>query len=740
MFLHLSKQQKTPALFVAPFAFAICSVCADENPVAVLAPGPQPEQTHITADDIIGTMKTQIKAQGNAVVTRDDEKLVADWLEYYQNQNYLKAGEHFVFTRPNETIEGSCIDYYLDSHTGLGQNPSFTSQQSGETFRGAGETIEFKGKKQYRINQGWLTSCPQDDDSWTLKSSKLDLNYITGVGAARHAQLYFKHIPILYSPWMTFALDKRRKSGFLYPTFRGGSNGFEILLPYYWNIAPNYDATITPIYNLKHGAGFGGEFRYLQPAYAGTIITEQVPYDQVTKTYRYLWSGQHSQTLAPGLTAGYEATKVSDDHYFNDFGNRTTVATNVNLMRQGWANYHFGWLGGSANSRFVMQRYQTLQSTGTTNVPPYALLPQISLNGTQALPLSLAGDLQSSFSYFSHPINREGNRLILYPSVTLPFMRMWGYIKPKFGFNYTHYQLTAFNAEAAQDITRSLPIFSTDAMLIFERSTHFFGTSSTQTLEPRLFYLNIPTVQQSTIPNFDTSENDVGFAQIFSENKFSGGDKINSANDITAGVTSKFIDNDSGRVILYGTIAQRYYFRKNGIDLSGNIIDTQGRSDILLGAGGEIAKNVHVDSLYQYNTKTKLPQQYYLTLRYTPAQAKVAALRYRFNRNKGQVNAQGQTEDLHEIDLGIQWPIIRKWTALLRTQYSIPDKQLLDQLYGVEYHAGCWVLRFITERYITDLTQRKNSYYVQLELKGLGSLGSDPDRLLRLAIPGYSSQ
>ncbi|WP_133679840.1 LPS-assembly protein LptD [Paludibacterium purpuratum] len=730
--------QQTQIVLALAAAFSVQFARAD-TPADYVTPAlPVPGEAHVTADHIEGTMNDTLQARGNVVVTRDDQKLTSDWLDYYQAKNRVKAGDRFTLTRQQDRIDGTLLDYNLDSRTGTGQQPVFRSGTPGKEMRGDGKEVIFRGKDNYRVLQSEATTCSVGDDSWYLRSSQLDLDYTTGIGTAYHANVVFQGVPILYAPWLDFSLDGRRKSGFLYPSLQGGSRGLELAIPYYFNLAPNYDATLTTRLNTQHGLILGGEFRYLQPDYSGWLYTEQIQRDQATKHYRYLWSGAHQQTLAPGLTAGYDGTTVSDDNYFSDFGDRYTVAANVNLVREAYVNYARSWQGGSANLYLQAQRYQTLQATGTAVTPPYARLPELTLTANQNLPLGLSGNLTSVMTQFSHPTLQEGNRWVLYPSITLPFERSWGFFKPKIGIHSTQYQLQSYKGNPSSNVTRTLPIASIDTGLYFDRQVEMFGGERTQTLEPHLYYLNVPARDQSSIPNFDSSLNDFGFAQIFSENDYSGYDRISPANQITAGLSSQLIDNDSGREIIRAAVGQRYYFDSSQLNSDGTLSKrTTGASDFLASLGGEVVKNWNLDSLYQYSATTHAPVQYNVSLRYQPAAGKVVSLRYRFYTNN-QVNAQGQPENLNEVDFGVQWPILPKWYGLLRTDYSLQDRQAMQQLVGVEYNNGCWLLRLVTERYITKLTQTKTAFYLQIELKGLGALGTNPLQTLRLAIPGYT--
>ncbi|MDN0075720.1 LPS-assembly protein LptD [Crenobacter sp. SG2303] len=727
--------------FCAPFALA-------DEPVVLTTPDVKPDQTHVTADDLSGTMDEVLKARGDVVVTRNDQTVNADWLDYYQDKNRVKAGDRFTLTQPGAVVTGHDLDYYLDSRTGKASDATFDAQtQTGpkRRLRGDGQEIGFEGPDQYQLRQARFNTCSPGDDTWYIKASAIDLDYDRNVGVAHHAHLEFEGVPVFYTPWIDFPLDGGRKSGVLAPVISGGSDGFGIDIPYYFNLAPNYDATLTARYNAKRGAGVAGEFRYLEPSYRGTLYTEQMPNDRTTDSSRWLWNGTHSQTLLPGLSFNYIATQVSDDNYFKDFGNRQTIADSTNLDREAWFNYGFNvaGIGGSAMLRW--QRYQTLQQDPLSPVtPPYARLPQLTLNLNKSLEDGPSANLASEWTYFSSDVQQSGRRFVAYPSVTWRLDKSWGYVQPKIGFHYTEYSLDSFagssiaSAAPSSTQTRELPITSIDSGLYFDRDTSFFGRDHTQTLEPRLYYVYIPTKAQNTLPNFDTSENDINYAQLFTENRFSGSDRINGANQVTAGLTSRLIDNEGGLERLRLTFAQRYYFTRDDINLAGNTTQRTGSgSDFLLGAGGDLTRAWRFDSNYQYSQADSHTDQVTASLRYNPAPGKTLSARYRYGYNQD-VDINNNPETLRQVDLGAQWPIARRWYGLARLNYSLNQRKPLEQLAGFEYNDGCWTLRLVGQRYVTDLVNVKTKFYVQVELKDLAGIGSNPLNTLRLSIPGYS--
>jgi len=755
-------------------AFSVSVAHADETaPIALPVPPAAQGQTQVTANHMDGQMQNQLQANGDVVVIRDDQTLEADWLDYYQQQNRVKAGNHFRLTREKDVVTGTTLDYWLDEHTGNAQQASFqmgspdtqnkplnsssssdlpprkshSLAQEGVAFRGDGSQLYFNGPNQYRLYNSRINSCVVGDDSWYLKSSTVDLDYATHIGVARDAHLEFQGVPILYTPWIDFPLDGSRKSGFLAPTFGGGSNGLQFSVPYYFNLAPNYDATLTPTVMEKRGTMLAGEFRYLEPNYSGSIYTEQLPRDQQTGTDRYVWDITHKQTLLPGLTFGYDFNYASDPNYFTDFGDRLVSADNVNLVRQFWSTYATNWQGGNISSTFRIQRYQTLEDPIIPTDQPYARLPDLNLIANQQLPNGFSFNFQGDLTRFSHPTLQSGDRFVAYPSVTWSlFDSSWGYIKPKVGFNYTSYQLNALNGTdtPSSTITRSLPIFSTDSGMYFERDMKLQGQDYLQTLEPRLFYVYIPAKDQSNIPNFDSSENDMDFAQLFAENRFSGWDRINAANQITTALTSRLISSESGMERLRLMLGQRYYFKNEDMSLYGDQITLQDdNKSLLAGVGGELSKNLNLDSTYEYNEDQNKTQRFNMVLRYSPEAGKAISLRYQFD-SYAQVGDTTQYGPQRMIDVGIQWPIARQWYAVARENYSLIDNKPLEHLLGVEYNDGCWALRVVMRRdssMATTITPETSStgIFFQLEFRGLGGLGSNPTSELKLAIPGYTN-
>lgn len=715
----------TPVVAALLPLFLLPPAQADSLPAGTLS---------VESDTLNGQMDVELKASGQVKAVRDDQTVEADWLEYFVQRQQLRAGERVRLTQADGRIEAEQLDYLLGERSGSASNASFSFGRDGKTLRGNAGKLEFQGKDNYRLQRARANTCAPDDDSWYLKAGTIDLDYGRNVGVARNARVEFQGVPILYTPWIDFPLDGGRKSGLLFPTISTGSDGLQVSLPYYWNIAPNYDATITPRYIEQRGMMLGLEGRYLLPGAQGQLYTEQLPDDRKSERSRFLWKGEHVQQLAPALGAGVNGVYVSDDDYFDDFGDRVSSAANVNLKREAWLSYQPEW--GSVTLK--AQRYQTLQDDSGTVEEPYARLPQLSINARQQF-AGFSSNLESELTRFSHSSKQEGTRLVAYPSLSYAIERPWGFLRPKVGIHFTRYELdNSDSSQAVRSDERTLPIVSLDSGLYFERDSTLFGRDINQTLEPRLFYVKIPKVEQSSLPNFDTSENDFNFAQLFTENRFSGHDRINAANQVTAALTSRYLDKENGLERLRIAIGQRFYLSRDDIRLDGSSSErSEAGSDLLVTVGGDLSHSLRLDSSYQYNQALSKTERYNAQLRYNPAPGKTVSVRYRYGRDE-LIGSGSERDTLRQVDVAGQWPIAPRWYAVVRQNYSLRDKKALEQLAGVEYNDGCWSMRVVGQRYVTDLDKTKNAVFLQLELKDFSSVGSNPLNALRLAIPGYS--
>ncbi len=692
----------------------------------------------LEADRIESERDRSITATGHVMLRQRGATIRADRIDYSaENQTAVATGDVRI-DRNGDIASGPHLTYRLDNDTGEMDSPVFEFPKTAErrvASRGQAARAVLEEAQKSRLYQAEYTSCPVPRDDWFLRVRELDVDSARNVGVAYNSTVFFLGLPILYAPYLSFPLDNKRRSGFLAPTFgSSGKSGFEASLPYYWNIAPNMDATLTPKIFTKRGVQLGGEFRYLEPKLNGQLDGEYLPHDRIADRDRYFVGLHHAQQLGGGWSAAINAQAVSDDNYFRDLSTTIAATSQTNLPRDVAVAYNSDVWSFSVRAL----SYQTLQDPLGPPVPiPYRILPQVLLGGTKR---NVAGlfdwQVSTELSNFSHPTLVNGERLIVYPSVSVPFRTTYGYVVPKFGYNFTRYDLRS-NAAGVEGGNRELPISSVDAGVFFERSTTWDGHGFQQTLEPRAFYLNVPYRDQSRLPNFTTAESDFNFSQIFTENRFVGGDRIGDANQLTVGLTSRMIESATGLERLTGSLGQVYYFRPPRVTLSAAPSDSKS-SDILAAVSSQMSPSVSFNTAFQYTPNLNRSEKVVVAARYSPEPGSVLNAAYRYARGTNDSGVDPSLQSgIRQVDLSTQWPILRNVSALARWNWSLEDRKLLEGLVGFEYNAGCWQVRAVAHRFITATQQYSTSFQIQLELSGLSRIGINPLDTLRQNIAGY---
>ncbi len=698
----------------------------------------------VRSNEISGVENVWLDAQGAVEFRRGTSVVTADHLHYTQATDRVDANGNVSIDQQGLSLQGPSLGMFMKQQLGAMQLPHYTYLNPGpldpsgkgvKEARGDAASVEFKGPNHYQLNQTTYTTCRVGDNDWALHMKDLNLDTLNQVGTAHGVVLDFLQTPIFYTPWINFPLDDSRKSGFLAPEFGTTStSGATFSLPWYWNIAPNYDATITPTVYSKRGLEAGGEFRYLTDSSRG-IIDGNYLNDKLTGTARWDLFAQLDQTFTPNLTGHLVYQSVSDNNFFTDLSNDLNMTSLVTLDQEASLTWHGSWwqlTGG-------VQQFQTLQDPAAPIIPPYARMPEFTFTGDKMLNNGLDFNMYSDVTTFVHPTLVNGTREVFYPSLSLPMSNSYGYITPKIGVNYTAYQLGQNNTDPQSQYTRTLPIISLDTGLYFDRDTTVMGTQYQQTLEPRLYYVYIPYQNQNMLPVFDTAPLDpINYATLFTENRYVGYDRINNANQMTMAVTSRFIDEATGQEQLHFAIGERLYFTPQLVNLpivnalgqviSNNVVTNNAFSDILGDVGGQITADWRAEAIISYNSQTGQTDDESLVLSYQPTQGSVMNLSYR--------TLVGQID---EIDLSSEWPITRRLYGLFRYDYSILDKQVVQGLAGIEYNRGCWALRTMFQTIATAANTTSTAFFIQLQLNGLGNLGSNPLEALQLSIPGYIS-
>lgn len=696
--------------------------------------------TRISADRIAGQTNVRARAEGDVIIERNDQTLNADWVDYDQQADVVRAGDSFTLTRGDgQTVRGKELHYDLSHESGRAADAQFAVEHESRRLQGVSAEMEMRDKNHYAMRGVKFNTCNPGDRSWYIQAAELKADRESGIGTARHARLVFGGVPVLYTPWADFPLNGNRKSGLLVPTIKIGSDGTELELPYYFNLAPNYDATLAPGIITARGATLGGEFRYLQDKYSGSLKAKYLPHDRRSRhRHRYEAEFAHLHRFNTDLSGGIDYRQVSDDDYYRDFYGRNEIAENVHLNRSAWLDYRRDLFGQPVQMRLSVQRYQTLSDAQGRKQRPYAILPRFSAAWQKNFGLGQF-NIDTQFTRFEHSELQSGSRLVIYPSWQWDFSRPWGYVRPKIGVHATRYWLKGKDGYESRTLSRVLPLTNVDAGLAFERKTTLFGKSYLQTLEPRAFYNYIPSKSQNDLPNFDTSLNGFSYAQLFRENSYSGQDRINASNSLSVGLQSRLIDAATGAERFRAGIGRKYYFRDDNVLLDGSIEHgRRWRSDIAAFAGGRIGDNWHADLSWHYNESAKATQRFDIGASYNPEPGKVISARFKYGAREEIYT--GFYGKLKHIDFAAQWPINERLYAIGRFNYSLSPHTPLEQMAGLEYKSacGCWSVSVVGQRYVNGLNSRKNAFFVTLQLKDLSSLGKDPYEQLRLAIPGYS--
>lgn len=711
----------------------------------------------------------RLRLTGRAEVRRNDSVVKGDQIDYNQRTTDVKVRGNGLLMQNGTIIQSPEIDYNLDAETGEMKLPEFWMGDS--SGAGQAEYAEILSRNHMRLDQVQYSACPCPEPAWYIRSPQVDLHNDENTGLARHGVLYFKGVPIMYSPLFGFPLREERKSGFLSPIYGYSSNsGLELSVPYYFNLAPNYDATLTPRLLSKRGLQWQGEFRYLQPSYSGTYYGEFLPDDRKTHSKRWLLNLEHRQRFDFGGNLLVRYRKVSDDDYFRDlstFGlNEASVRELSSTARLSWSPMRY------VSTSLSATKYQTLQDATSSRYrrPSYDMLPRLGVTAarynwggfdirsentlTRFVMPYYSGrydvtNLWNGVDYRRVRLRPNSTRLSSYTTLSLPYRKAGWYITPQIGLHYSHYRTdwNAVNRNEAKNASRFVPLYSLDAGMTFERDTRLFGHDAIQTLEPRLFYLYVPYVDQDDIPVLDTSVATFNFAQAFSHNLFSGGwDRIANANQLTVGLTTRWLNAETGAEIIRLQAAQRLYFEDRRVFLSAtpNLREhpvERARSDYLFGAAASLTQNFHLRFDTQINPETRGRNRMNAGIRWEPKRLASLNLSYRYERDPQAFHDRtvyDPERNNEQVSFAGQWPLTNKLYLMGRTDYSLHEKRSTQNIFGLEYKGDCcWTARFVVQRYAVSARDSNSAVFLQLELGGLGALGTDPMRLLREQVTGY---
>ena len=706
-----------------------------------------------------GSPDLETVIEGNAELRKSDTVIRADRLEYDQSRDLAKATGNVRINRSGNVYEGPLLELTVETFEGFFNEPRYRFLQN--EAHGQADRAEFLDKTRTVVHNASYTTCrrrpgPDWMPDWILRATTISMDTEDDVGVATGAVLSFKGVPILPVPAISFPLSDRRKSGLLPPTIGlDNYNGVEVALPYYWNIAPNRDATLTPTLMTDRGVDLGVEFRYLEPRYNGIVRGAYMPADRLRASDRWGLAFTHTGNVATGVSAigdvglSVNVNRVSDDNYWRDF-TRTSPSLTQRLLPN---DVNLSWSRGALSTGMRVLRWQTLQDVTAPIVPPYDRAPQFSARYGQTnllgLDWSLDGDLTQFEADRARTLQPNAQRGLAVLQLSRPWLAPAGFITPKLQLHASAYQFDAALAGSARSDSRVVPSVSLDSGLVFERDTVFAGRNLVQTLEPRAFYVYTPYRDQSLLPNYDTARNDFNFATIYTENAFVGHDKISDNNLLTLGLTTRFLDADSGAQLARFGVAQRLRFEEQQVTLApGTATEAAGVSDILLGASVNLQQQWMLDATVQYNAKTDRSIRSTIGGRYSPGNYRVFNAAYRFQRDLSE-----------QLDVSWQWPLNDLWGdrgrdlgvgrgqgegryyGVGRLNYSLSERRLVDSVLGVEYDAGCWLARAVLERVQTSESTATQRFMFQLEFVGFTrlGLGFSPQRTLTQNISRYQN-
>lgn len=711
-----------PALATAQAYYAHCPPFLPELPT--LAPLPDSLGGRAEGDALVYTAEGHLTLSGSAWLQRPGSWLGAQRIDYWREPERARAEGELLYRTPEIIVRGVRGEFEPGPRRGwLDQADYWLPARHA---RGRAERVEQLDEQHYRLDEASYTTCPAGQEAWRLDASDIRLDRESGRGEARDTTLTLGGRPVLWLPYMNFPIDDRRQSGFLYPMLASsGRRGLEIAAPYYINIAPNMDATLTPRLMSKRGLMLGGEFRYLHREGHGEVALDWMPWDAEREDGRYRLGLTHEARWQSGWQSALNIRRVSDRDYFTDFANTFDTALTDHLASSALLTRQWqGW-----NIGLLAQGFQTVNRLVPDNGRPYQRLPQLTLSTLR--PLFGGEGFQSLFEFegeavnFTHPVASlpHGGRYRAAPALRLPLRGSYYLIEPRLALDATHYQLDKLTRE------RVLPIASLDARLYFE-GRHGNEGRYLGRLTPRLFYLNVPARDQSMLPVFDTTLASLSFAQLFRHNRYNGVDRIGDANQLTWALSWDLVDTHAGRAPLGLALGQQYRFQDTEVTLGEDPLK-RGFSNVVGEISSEPLAGVRAAFTAEYDRERQALGRTYTRLTWRGKDRALINLGY-----------SAQPDSYRQADIGFSWPATPHWNIVGRHAHALDDNQPINSLIGFEYDSCCWLLRVVAQRYVVtpgDPTRSEHTlgFMLQLELKGLGSLGQSADRTLQNAILGY---
>ncbi len=712
-----------------PQNWALCPVQDVVKPFAEAQAAPEgldidntQQATDIEGDALTGTEENPV-FNGNVTLRRGNQFLGADQLTYDKAQEHYTADGSIRYQGSGLRMTAARAegDQAKDTHTIQDLDYQLLSQRG----NGGADSVTLNGNIG-SLHGATYSTCPPDDRHWELRAKRIDIDTEEGMAVARGATLRVGKVPVIYLPWFMFPTDERRRTGLLFPSVSNSSrNGFDWKQPIYLNLAPNYDATLSPRFMSERGVQLGAQFRYLVEGGAGTVEGAWMPDDDLRDRDR----GQFKYTAFQNLSRNWQARAnlnwISDARYYEDFNNsldglsESTAFSEIGVYGRGR-----GWDAG-----ITADHWQLADFTLSESVLPYNRMPRGYVHWERALGLHFVGGVDAEAVRFRHPDPAidAGSRLDVKPWISLPLEGDSWFLRPTAAFRHTSYQLDE-SLTASKSRSRSQPIFSVDTGLFFDRDTQVKGKDYLQTIEPRLYYLRVPYAYQDDMPLFDTQPLTFSWGQLFRDNRYSGADRQADANQLTLAVSTRMIRQSDGRERFSASLGQIRYFDESRVRLPNEPITEKGRSAWVADANYAPTDRWTIGASYQWDPKFNRTDLASIRARYMLPDDGLFNIGYRYRRGF-----------IEQTDISFLYPINASWSIVGRHYYSLFDNKALETLAGVQWDSCCVAVRVVGRRYVHNREgELSNAIMFEIELKGLGSAGQDTRRTLRRAILGYN--
>lgn len=663
----------------------------------------------IEAEALDATKAGEGEIRGNVELRRADQLLSTDRILFDPESQTVTVPGPLSYDDSQVWIRGEQAHY--DVLNGSGYFDVLDFGLTGSSAHGSARRAELEGGATSRLYELSYTTCPDENPDWQFRMKELELRHEEGMGSARGARLDFKGVPVLYMPWFTFPIDDRRRTGFLYPSLGHSSDtGIELSIPWYWNIAPNHDATLEPRWFSERGFMLTGEYRFMTRRTQGEIDFDYMPDDRKTGEERYHYVFRHQSAPSDNWRTELVVDRVSDVNYFQDYG--TTLRQTARQFLRSSATLR--GVGRYWDFELMADDFQVIDESVRPENVPYRRVPRIAFWMDQ--PLGLGGltfGLDSEIVAFDRDVGVTGARVDLFPSLYWDRYHRWGFIKPLVGYRYTGYDLDYQGLPGDVTPSRGTAIGSLDAGLVFDRYTSDGGY---QTLEPRLYYLYVPYEDQDNLPLFDTGEFTFGFSQLFNPNRFAGGDRLGDTNQLSLAVSTRKFDSRDGAARWSLGVGQIFYFSDRRVQIDDDPVETQDLSPFLGEFTWYFSPQLSMAAGLQWNWDLSHFDVGTLNLNWRGEEGQQVAFEYRY-----------RTERVDQFDVRVIWPFGERWRVLARVNYSFADDDLLELQGGFEYESCCWAARTVVRRYLRNRDgEYRDGIYLEFSLKGLASIGSGP--------------